>query len=354
MSTPVADTAPRVSPELAARIDAIFDSQMTHRYGVMRTTVRERRAKLRKLLSSVYGHRDALKDALFKDYHKPAPEVDMTETVVTTAEIKHTIRHLRRWMKPQRVRPTLATLTTHSAIHYQPKGVVLIMGPWNYPFHLLLNPLASAIAAGNCAILKPSEFTPHTTSVIQSIIREVFTPDEVAVVEGGVEVAQYLLSKPFHHVFFTGSPGVGRKVMAAAAEHLTSVTLELGGKSPLILDDSASFQDAADKIAWGKFSNNGQTCIAPDYLLVPESRRDAFVELLKAAIDYRFGPLESLPDSPDYARIISDAHFQRLNGLLEDALQDGARIVYGGQQAPARRYIAPTLLVDVSRESRIM
>src|SRR5205085_2046189 len=257
-----------------------------------------------------------------------------------TGEAKHAIRHLRRWMKPRRVRAPLALFGSRSRIVHEPKGVVLIISPWNFPVNLTFGPLVSAIAAGNCAILKPSEMTPHTSACMKRIVAELFDESEVAVIEGDAAVAEALLKKRFDHIFFTGSPQVGKAVMKAAAEHLTSVTLELGGKSPVIVDRTANLDEAAKKIAWGKFLNSGQICIAPDYLLVDESVRTPFLEKLRKAITAETG------------WIVNDRHTGRLERLLDSAVAHGAKVVAGGQVEG--RAVAPTLLTEVDPSDAIM
>jgi len=233
--------------------------------------------------------------------------VDLSEIYPVAGEAKHAIRHLRRWMKPRRVRAPLALIGSRSRIVYEPKGVVLIISPWNFPINLTLGPLVSAIAAGNCAILKPSEMTPNASAWMKRFIGDLFEENEVAVIEGDAPVAENLLRKKFDHIFFTGSPAVGKIVMHAAAEHLTSVTLELGGKSPAIVDRTANLDEAAKKIAWGKSFNSGQICIAPDYVLVDESVRVPFVEKLRAAATIESGLL------------VNDRHAARVRRLLGDS-----------------------------------
>ncbi len=224
------------------------------------------------------------------------------------------MRHLRSWMKPRRVSTPPALLGSRSRIVYQPKGVVLIISPWNFPINLTLGPLVSAIAAGNCAILKPSEMTPHASACMQRIVGDLFDESEVAVIEGDAKVAEELLRKKFDHIFFTGSPGVGKVVMHAAAEHLTSVTLELGGKSPAIVDRTANLDEAAKKIAWGKAMNSGQVCIAPDYVLVDETVRASFVEKLRAAAVY------------ESSLLVNDRHAARINKLAGGLTAEGRRV----------------------------
>ncbi|MEK7254119.1 MAG: aldehyde dehydrogenase family protein, partial [Bacteroidota bacterium] len=252
-------------------IQQLFQAQQANQFAIARTSAKERIAKLNRLYDAVLRNWQAVRDAMFADYRKPPFEVDAVEIFPTTGALKHTKNHLRQWLQPQPAPTPLAFIGSRSWVQYEPKGVCLIISPWNYPFNLSFVPLVSAIAAGNCVILKPSEFTPHTSAVMKKILAEVFEENEVAVVEGDAEVSQALLELPFNHIFFTGSPAVGKIVMAAAAKNLTSVTLELGGKSPTVIDETANIQTAAKRIAFTKFFNCGQTCTAPDYVLVQEN-----------------------------------------------------------------------------------
>jgi aldehyde dehydrogenase (NAD+) len=281
---------------------------------------------------------------MWADYRKPAAEVDLSEVYPVVGEVRHAARHLRRWMKPKRVSTRLALFGSRSSIVHEPKGVVLIIAPWNFPFNLTLGPLVSAIAAGNCAMLKPSELTPESTACMRRILGDLFDEDEVAVIEGDATVAEALLRKKFDHVFFTGSPAVGKLVMKAAAEHLTSVTLELGGKSPAIVDATANVAEAARKIAWGKFLNCGQVCVAPDYALVHESVRDEFLAGVRAAIDAR--------GDAAHGWIVNERHAARVARLIDTAVERGARVVTGG--TVRGREIAPTVLTDVPPDAPVM
>ncbi|HEY0250572.1 MAG TPA: aldehyde dehydrogenase family protein, partial [Kofleriaceae bacterium] len=254
-----------------------------------------------------------IRDALAKDFKKPASEADMTEIFPVLVEIKDSIKHLHRWMRPHKVETPLSLFGTHSELHYEPKGVVLIIGPWNYPFQLCIAPLIAAVAAGNCAIVKPSELTEHTSKLLAELIGDVFREDEVAVVEGDATETGKLLALPFDHFFFTGSTRVGRIVAEAAAKHLASTTLELGGKSPAIIDDDVDFKQTARRLVWGKFVNAGQTCIAPDYLMVSEGKQQALVDALKGAIAEQYGASEDdRKTTPDLCRIINTRNFERL------------------------------------------
>lgn len=318
------------------------------------STARDRIGKLRRLRTALLQRRPAFHRAFALDFRKPVAEIELTEFLPVIDEIRHAIRHLRKWMRPVRVSPTLTTLGTAARIVYQPRGRCLIISPWNYPVNTLIGPLISAIAAGNTAIIKPSELTPHVNEVIEDLIGDVFAPDEVALIQGGVKTSQALLGLPFDHIFFTGSPAVGKIVMAAASQHLSSVTLELGGKSPVIVDETADVKRAAETTIWAKLVNAGQTCIAPDYLLVHRSVRDRFVEQCRKTIENRFGATdEQVAATPDLARIISTDHTERIAALVDDALATGAQLWSGGSYSSADRYVAPTLLGDVAPHARI-
>ena len=246
-------------------------------------------------------------------------------------------------------------LGTKSYIQYEPRGACLILSPWNYPFSLCAGPLVSALAAGNSVILKPSEFTPHVSAVLKRMVEQVFDASVVAIFEGDAELSQKLLQLPFDHIFFTGSPSVGKLVMKAAAENLTSVTLELGGKSPSIITDSAFLRDAVERTAVAKFVNNGQTCVAPDYVLVDEKVVDRFTTLLIEQIKKLFTENNSsFEKSEHYCRIINDKHFVRLSTLLVETLEQGAQVIFGGESDRNTRFIHPTILTQVPPSSRIM
>jgi aldehyde dehydrogenase (NAD+) len=319
-----------------AGIDRIYDAQQANRALVAATTAAQRIEKLRRLEEALFAHRDEIRAAMWNDYRKPPAEVDLSEIYPVVGETRHARRHLKRWMGAHRVGAPLALLGSRSRIVYQPKGVVLIISPWNFPFNLSLGPLVSAIAAGNCAMLKPSEMTPNSSACMKRILGELFDESEVAVVEGDASVAESLLRKKFDHIFFTGSPRVGRIVMKMAAEHLTSVTLELGGKSPVIVDRSADLDEAARKIAWGKFFNSGQICIAPDYLLVDESIRAPFTEKLRAAVDAMGSDSRGL--------LVNEQHAARVRKLL------GESTVETGHN----RDLPPTLVENAAPDSPLM
>ena len=333
-------------------INKIFDLQKNNQYNVGNSTVKERRAKLDRLHQAILKYRNDIKKALYDDFKKHPSEVDMTEIYPVTSEIKHAKSNLALWMRDQAIHTPLALLGSSSYIKYEPKGVVLIISPWNFPVNLTFCPLVSAIAAGNCVIIKPSEMTPHIATVMKKIVDEVFDENEVAMIKGGIDVSTELLKLPFNHIFFTGAPSVGKIVMAAAAKNLTSVTLELGGKSPTIVDETADIDMAARRITWSKFANNGQICIAPDYVYVHESKKEAFLTAVKKYI-HQFYSDDATKES-SYNRIVNSRHFDRLKGYIEDAVSKGAKIETGGQLSDTENYIAPTVMTRVDKSSSLM
>jgi aldehyde dehydrogenase (NAD+) len=337
---------------MTSELDALFARQQAARWRVAATSADQRQAKLRALLEALMAQRTKAHAALAADFRKSPEEVDLTELYPVVSEIKDALRHLPRWMRPRKVAAPIGFFGSASVVVHEPRGLVLIISPWNYPIYLTLGPLVSAIAAGNCVVIKPSEFTPHTNAFLRELIEGLFPGEEVALVEGEADTAEALLALPFDHIFFTGSPAVGKAVMRAAAEHLASVTLELGGKSPVLVDADANLGEAARKIAWGKGLNAGQTCVAPDYVLVHARVHDALVEELKQALTSFYGrePAERKA-SPDLARIISDRHFTRLQDLLSGS---AAQIAFGGETDAASRYISPTVLTDVDPAARIL
>jgi len=299
---------------------------------------------LRKVIED---NEDAICDALKLDMNKPRFEAYVGEIAMITSEIDYAIRHLKSWARPKRVMTPLVHFPAKSYIYSEPLGVVLIVGPWNYPIQLVLCPLVGAMAAGNCSIVKPSGLAPRTSDLIAQMIADNFPPEWVAVVQGRRDVVKTLLDERFDHIFFTGGTTVGRIVGEAAAKKLTPVTLELGGKSPCLVDREVHADYAARRIAWGKFFNAGQTCVAPDYLMVHTSRKKEILERIGGYIEEFYGKDPS--ESPDYARIISDKHFARLSGLLEEG-----DIIIGGKTSPADKYIGPTVIDNISWDHKIM
>ena len=326
----------------------LFEQQRKYAPQMAQTSAAERRQRLSKLERFLLdqGKMEGLFEALKADFNKPRAEVLLSEISVVLQHLRHTRAYLRRWMQPKQVDAPLMLAGVHTSVYYEPKGVCLILSPWNYPFNLALSPLVDAIAAGNTAIVKPSEVTVHTSAFIKQMITELFPPEEVAVVEGDASVAQSLLELPFDHIFFTGSPQIGKSVMAAAAKHLASVTLELGGKSPVVIDQTADLEQQAYRLAWAKCLNKGQTCIAPDYVLLHESLQDTFVDAYRKALKKLY-PADDLQTSPDYCRIVNLRHTQRLRNLYEDAIAKGAHEAIGNAWNENERFVPPTLLTEV-------
>jgi aldehyde dehydrogenase (NAD+) len=340
------------APALAEIHTSLFARQRAHAPVVARRTAAERLAVLGRLRAALLRYQPAIEAALLADFRKHPAETTLSELLPVQSELAYTRRNLRRWMRPQGVVPVLSRLGTSAYLTHEPKGNVLIISPWNYPINLSLTPLIQAVAAGNVVVLKPSELTPHSTAVLRDLIGAVFPPEEVAVVEGDATTAQALLTLPFDHIFFTGSTAVGKKVMAAAARNLASVTLELGGKSPVVIDASADIPTAARRVAWAKCVNAGQTCVAPDYVLVHERVREVFIAAFEEAVRKLYPA--GVAQSDDYARIIDDRHVDRLRGYLAEALEGGARVGAGGEVNRADRFIAPTLLTEVPADSALL
>ncbi|MDP9900857.1 aldehyde dehydrogenase family protein [Variovorax ginsengisoli] len=337
-----------------ATLGALFDAQTATALALRNSTVSQRREKLRRLSHAVLARRESWYAAFHADLGKPRIEVELTELLPVLDEASHAMGHLKRWMRLHRVGPTLTTLGTRARVQYQPRGRCLIIGPWNYPLNTVLAPLVSAVAAGNTAIIKPSEFTPHVNALLAEVVAEVFDPAEVTLVQGAAKTSERLLALPFDHIFFTGSPGVGKIVMAAAARHLTSVTLELGGKSPAIVDASADVEAAVRMLAWGKLTNAGQTCVAPDHVYVHRSVEARFVECWRRVVAERYGRNPpAVAHSADLGRMVTVRHAERVAGLIEDAVAKGATRLDGGEHNTEARYVAPTLLGNISGDARI-
>jgi aldehyde dehydrogenase (NAD+) len=338
-----------------AMIDKTFGSLRKAVMSLKAEPIKNRIDRLEKLRSWVHANRGKIHKAAFEDFRKPAAEVDGTEIFHVLSEIKLAIENVERWAQPRKIDAPITMLGTRSFIQHEPRGTCLILSPWNYPFSLAVGPLVSALAAGNNVILKPSELTPNVSALIRRMSEEIFDPNVVVVIEGGVDVSQKLLSLPFDHIFFTGSPAIGKVVMRAAAEHLTSVTLELGGKSPTVVTGSANIQEAALRIAVAKFVNNGQTCVAPDYILAEKKIADELVQALITQTKKLFlGSEGSFETSSSYCRIINQKHFDRLTELIQDAIAGGAKIKFSGDVNREDRFIHPVIMTDVSTSSRLM
>lgn len=302
---------------------------------------------LNRLKKAIKTKEQELMEALKEDLNKSEFDSFITEIGIILEEIRFTMKNLKNWAKPRRVKSTLTGIGSKSYIYPEPYGVALILSPWNYPFQLAIAPLIGAIAAGNCAILKPSELTPKTSALMAKIISENFPKEYVTVVEGGVETSTALLKEKFDYIFFTGSVPVGKVIMEAASKHLTPVTLELGGKSPCIVHKDANLKLAAKRIAWGKFINAGQTCVAPDYLYIHSQVKNEFLKLLKESITELYGV--NVIQNGNFTRIVSDKHFKRLTSFLKN----GATY-YGGSQDINKLMIEPTVLVDINWEDEVM
>ncbi|WP_044206124.1 aldehyde dehydrogenase family protein [Flammeovirga sp. OC4] len=348
------DTIIDLSPS-ELKIEDIFIQLRNNAKSIKDTNAKERIQKLEKIEQYILKYREDIQKAVYNDFRKSPTEADTTEILSTLGLLRHAKRNLRKWMKPRKVGSPLNMLGTSSYILPEPKGVCLIIAPWNYPFYLAITPLVYAIAAGNTVMIKPSEISNHTAAFIQTMMDNLFPPEEVKVVQGGVDVSTALLKLKFNHIFFTGSPQVGKIVMRAAVEHLTSVTLELGGKSPAVICEDADLKDTTDKMTWGKFINAGQTCIAPDYVLIPKSRKEEFIEQMSNTINEFYSPNgEVVSVSEDFCRIINHNHFNRLKGIIEDAADKGATIIMNGEMDENTKFIPPTIVTNVTNDMKIM
>ncbi|WP_099719330.1 aldehyde dehydrogenase [Flavobacterium sp. 2] len=306
-----------------------------------------RKETLKKLLYNIQKSEDLIVQALYDDFKKPEFEAVLTETNYVISELKDTIKNISAWAEPKRVFPSLLNFPSTDYIYKEPYGNVLVIAPWNYPFQLALCPLIAAVAAGNRVVLKPSELTPHTSAIIAKLIEKTFHINHVEVFEGGIEVSNKLLAKRWDYIFFTGSVTVGKVIAKAAAENLTPVTLELGGKNPCIIDETANLKLAAKRIVWGKFINAGQTCIAPDYILIQKNMKVNFITFLMEEIIKAYG--KKIDKSPDFARIINTKNWVRLDQMIE---RD--KVIFGGETNADKLYISPTLIEEPSLDSPVM
>lgn len=318
----------------------IFSLQTNNRWNISKSSASDRIKKLKLLKEEILKRREDIKLALFNDFKKPYAETELTEIHSSLDEINFAVKHLNSWMKPKKVSTPITLMGSKSEIHYEARGVVLILSPWNYPFSLMINPIIAAIAAGNCIMGRPSEKTPHTGIILKEIIEAVFSPSEVAIVLGEVDVAEKLLELPFDHIFFTGSTNIGKKVMAAAVKNLATVTLELGGKCPVIIDREVDLESAVSKIVWGKFINAGQTCVAPDYIFVPEELKATLLDLFQKQIKKNYGEtsLDRI-NNTDFARIIDVGGFKRLSKKME-----GEKNIFSDEAFIDQNYLPPTVI----------
>jgi aldehyde dehydrogenase (NAD+) len=349
MSTPARQTTQSVFADM----ERVFALQQAHQWEVKASTAAQRKDKLRKLKSAVEAHADQIIAAVRQDTRKPEGEIKVTEVLGVIGNIQKNIDNLDEWMKPVDVVPSMNPQDKARIVH-EARGVCLILGPWNFPLGLTFGPLAAAIAAGNCCMVKLTDLCPATAGVAAKIIRQAFDEREVALFEGGVDVATALLELPFSHIFFTGSTRVGKLVMAAAAKNLATVTLELGGKSPVIVDEGADVKKVAGDLAAAKQFNGGQACISPDYVFVKESQQRALIDEFQARVRQNLYQDDGSIRKDSIAQIVNDQNFARIRKLFDDAIAKGARVAVGGTLEPADRTIHPTLLTDVTPDMQIM
>ena len=339
-------TAPTAA-DLSAEIQRVFALQQAHMWEAKASSAEVRKEKLARLKAAVEAHADDIVAAVLEDTRKPVGEIRVTEVLNVTANIQRNIDNLDEWMKPTEVQTSLNP-ADRAQIAYEARGVCLILGPWNFPLGLALGPVAAAIAAGNTCIVKLTDLCPSTAKIASVIIKEAFDERDVALFEGDVSVATALLDLPFHHIFFTGSPRVGRIVMAAAAKHLTSVTLELGGKSPVIVDDSADIDQIAAQLAAAKQFNGGQACISPDYVFVKEDKKAALVEGFRANVAKNLYDESGALKKDSIAQVVNKANFDRVKAMFDDAVAKGATVAVGGTFEAADLTVHPTMLTDVT------
>ncbi|WAT17762.1 aldehyde dehydrogenase family protein [Aurantiacibacter sp. MUD11] len=338
--------------DLSDDIRRVFEAQQANQWNVKASDAATRRAKLEKLKAAVEKHADDIVTAVLKDTRKPEGEIRVTEVMNIVGNIQLNIDELEEWMKPTPVTPSKSE-TDKAMIIPEARGVCLILGPWNFPLGLTLGPVAAAVAAGNCCMVKLTDLCPNVAKVAKVIIEECFDENEVAVFEGDVSVAEALLELPFNHIFFTGSTRVGKIVMAAAAKHLSTVTLELGGKSPVIIDEGADVAPIAAALAGAKQFNGGQACICPDYVFVPEDKQGELVEGFRTNVQnnlYKDGEI----DKSAIAQIVNKANFDRVKGMVDDAVAKGATVAVGGQMDEEDLTIHPTMLTNVTPQMKIM
>ncbi len=345
----VAQNAPDVRQEIAR----VFALQQDNQWNVKASSAETRKAKLAKLKSAVEAHADAIIAAVLEDTRKPEAEIRITEVLNVTGNIQRNIDNLDAWMTPTEITPSLNP-NDKAQIRYEARGVCLILGPWNFPLGLTLGPVAAAVAAGNCCMVKLTDLCPATARVAASIIRDAFDENEVALFEGDVSVATALLELPFSHIFFTGSTRVGKLVMAAAAKHLSSVTLELGGKSPVIIDDGADIDKIAGDLANAKQFNGGQACISPDYVFVKEDQKARLVEGFKTNVAKNLYDEGGKIKKESIAQIVNAGNFARVKALFDDAVAKGATVAAGGQLEEGDLTIHPTMLTDVTPQMTIL
>jgi aldehyde dehydrogenase (NAD+) len=338
-----------LSIDVQQALKETFDSQRAHYMQMKNSSLKYRLNKLKEIKEEILGSQEEIEAALMADLNRPRMETDLVEILPVVSELNHIIKDLSGWMKDEKVSTPILHTGTKSWVRSEAKGVCLIIAPWNYPFQLMMYPLISAIAAGNTCILKPSEFSPETGKLIKKMVEKIFDRNEVALFEGQPGLSQEMLKFPFDHIFFTGSTAVGKHVMRAAAEHLSTVTLELGGKSPVIIDKNADIAEAAYKVAWGKFINSGQTCIAPDYLMIHNDVIPVFIKKYEESLQKM-----QKENNDQYTSIVNEKQYTRLKEVFDEAVSMGAKVELGGEFDDTRRRISPTILSKVPLESRLL
>ena len=340
---------------MANPFQKIRDNQQFYFENVLRkSSLFERKQKLKKVKKWIKENESHVIKVLYDDFKKSPEEVRIAEIKPVISEINDALKNLRDWAAPQRVKTPLYLLGSKSHIISQPKGLNLIIAPWNFPFNLTIGPLISAIAAGNCAVLKPSELTPNCEQLIVRMIIELFPPEEITVITGGVEETTQLLDLAWDHIFFTGSPQVGKIVMKAASNHLTPVTLELGGKNPVIVDKTANLKDTAQKLIWGKLLNNGQSCVSPNYVLVHASVKAKLIVELKKALTKMYGKTkEEIENNNALTRVVNKRNFERITSLINKSIEQGANVIIGNNTNSDDNYISPTILDNITTSSTI-
>lgn len=333
-------------------IEGVFAMQQARAFEIGQRTLAERKSDLRKLWKTIKMYRAKIAEAIALDLGKPAVETDFSEIYPVKSDIFHALNHMSDWARKKPVSTPLSLMGTSAWTKPEPKGVVLIVSPWNFPFNLTFGPLVSALTAGNCVILKPSESTPNCSRIMREIIESCFSPDHVALIEGDHRVSAHLVQLPFDHIFFTGGTNIGKKIMAAAAANLTSITLELGGKTPAIVDRTANLKEAARRIVWARFFNSGQVCISPDYLLIEDAVADEFLELMKAQLSVFYG--KEPAKSKQLSHLVHREHFNKIAHMISDAVGKGAAISVGGTVVFDELFIDPTVLTDVTLDMDVM
>jgi len=346
-------TATQTAADIAGEIKRIFALQQAHQWDVKASSAAERKAKLAKLKAAVEAHADDIVAAVLEDTRKPEGEIRVTEVLNVTGNIQRNIDNLEDWMKPTEV-ATSMNPADKAQIVYEARGVCLILGPWNFPLGLVLGPVAAAVAAGNCCIVKLTDLCPATARIAKVIVGEAFDENEVAVIEGDVSVAEALLELPFNHIFFTGSTNVGKIVMMAAAKNLATVTLELGGKSPVIVDEGANVEAIGAALAGAKQFNGGQACICPDYVFVKEDQQAPLVEAFKANVAKNLYDENGTIKKESIAQVVNERNFRRVKGLFDDAVAQGAKVEVGGTFDEADLTVHPTMLTGVTPQMKIL